>query len=178
MHLSLQYGSIIIMVQIYVNVAASQPDYGIPILLISRLNESLTKWKLWHRVSFREMTSQNKWISDVYLKKTFAVKENRNQHSILPIVLGFHPHAASHLYLNLNCESDHQMGVYNVRKRTLNFVSKCWHHSSFPRYQLFCCQLWSAVSQIVLPSWPTPIPQISLSQSQEAALPCQGYSLT
>ncbi|KAI4296475.1 hypothetical protein L6164_036431 [Bauhinia variegata] len=167
-HVSSRQGSLYV-VQISISSAADQPNYGVPVLRIWNLEESdnhVAKWKLSHQVSFRNIASQNKWISDYYLKEwSFITRQDENLMFHTPIVLGFHPYKDKLLYLNLNY--DEQIGLYDISKRTLNFASATWRHCN-SRYG-FHNIMWSAVSEFVLPLWPTPVPQIN----QAAALPCQ-----
>ncbi|KAI4296468.1 hypothetical protein L6164_036424 [Bauhinia variegata] len=65
--------------------------------------------------------------------------------------------------------AEFRLGFYDMKNRTLNLVSKTWCHASIPEYGFYEEAMWSDASKLVLPLWPTPIPQIS----QAAAQPCQ-----
>ncbi|KAI4297704.1 hypothetical protein L6164_037581 [Bauhinia variegata] len=151
--------------QISINVFnVDEPDHGVPFLRVWELkldgNGGVVKWELRHIISFRNIVSGDEWISEYYLKeRSFIIGENEQLRLILPMALGFHPGDANLLYLNLHC--DDRMAFYDIRKTTLNCVSETWWRSSFPSYYFPMARKWSDVSQIVLPLWPTPLPQIS-----------------
>ncbi|KAI4323242.1 hypothetical protein L6164_022863 [Bauhinia variegata] len=153
-HLSSPLGRVH-MVQICINYVA---NHGLPLLLIWELTD---RWKLRQKVPFRDITSEDRWISDIYLKKGhFVVEENGKLLFHIPIVLGFHLHPYKGYLLYLNLNRDNRMAFYDIKNKTLNLVSKTWCPSSFPEYG-FHHFMWSAVSEFELPLWPTPVPQIS-----------------
>ncbi|KAI4328271.1 hypothetical protein L6164_020638 [Bauhinia variegata] len=163
MHLSSQQRSLHV-VQICMNIVDNQPNYGVPVLRVWKFDDRVARWELRHKVSFRNIASQDKWISNNYLKKwTFILREHEEVHFRLPITLGFHPSNDNFLYLNLNCPKP--MGFYDMKNRSLNFVSETWCCPSLIGNKVYDTR-WSAVSEIVLPLWPTPIPQISQATTQ------------